>query len=82
MDNVFSQNEEKILKVLGKEKMTVKEIACHFYDNPGDTDQRNYIAGVIRRIVRKCERYHMAWTLKGEGSGRHGRTIWRAKKGT
>ncbi len=79
MENVFSDTEQKVLKILGRRKMTIAQLAEKI--KPDLVDPNNYLAGVVRRITRKCEHYHMTWTLKGKGAGRHGRTIWRETKG-
>lgn len=78
--NVFSDAELKILKIVGRRKMHVTAISDSFYEKTSTQEERNYIAGVVRRIKRKCDRYHMTWTIDGKGGGRSGRIVWRAKR--
>lgn len=82
MENVFSTNEQMVLKILGRRKMTIAEIADDFVsDSTADLlELQNYVAGVVRRINRKCKTHHIEWVIEGKGGGRHGRTVWRARK--
>jgi hypothetical protein len=84
MQDIFSTNERLVLKIIGRRKMTIAAVADFFYDScslKGDElERKNYIAGVVRRIVRKCELNNSPWTLVGKGGGRTGRTVWRQKR--
>lgn len=78
----FSEHEQMILHILGRSKMTIEEIALEFYHSRDlPLEPRNYVAQVVRRIDRKCDKLKLGWTLKGKGGGRGGRTIWRGKRG-
>ncbi len=85
MRDHFSEAEQQVLKILGRKKMTIQDIAEDFYHD-GDShheivDPGNYIANVVRRIKRKCEFFKLDWTIDGVGRGRGGRTVWRSKRG-
>jgi len=81
MQLTFSEHENLVLKILGKRRMTIEEISEEFYHSRQlPSESRNYVAGVIRRIERKCDRLKLEWTLHGKGVGRGGRTIWRGKR--
>jgi len=78
----FSVNEERIIKIIGRKKMTISDITDSFYDySLIPINGRVYVASVIRRIKKKCEYYpSLMWTFDGRGNGRAGRTVWRIKK--
>lgn len=77
----FSEHEKMILKVLGRRKMSIQELSdCFYHSQEVELPERNYVAGVIRRINAKCEREKLPWTLLGKGAGRGGRKIWRGKR--
>ena len=76
---MFSPNEQKILEVLGEEKMSISEITKKIYVRPmlnGST----IVGNSINRIVKKCKFHKLNWTLKSQGGGRGGKTVWRVKK--
>ena len=77
----FSEHEKMILKILGRRKMTVKELSEEFYSSRQvELASRNYVNMIIRRIAAKCEIHQVNWTIKGKGGGRHGKTVWRGLK--
>ena len=79
--DIFSDYESKVLKVVAKrKKMTVTEIAERIFGDKANIDHNNRIAGVIRRINRKCENYKLPWFLNGAGRGRGGKTVWKDKR--
>ena len=78
--NPFSPTETKVLKILGRRKMTISEIAAAFYDDKTPMDPNNVIGLAIRRINRKCERQGLPWYLNGKGAGRAGKTVWKDHK--
>lgn len=80
---IFSEHEKLVIDIIGRRKMTIADITSEFYKQTQDDEPfepNNHIAGVIRRIVKKCEHHKMTWTLEGEGTGRGGRTVWRAPR--
>lgn len=76
----FSPTETKVLKILGRKKMTITEIAEAFYEDMIPMDPNNVIGLAIRRINRKCERAGLPWRLNGVGGGRAGKTVWKEQK--
>lgn len=80
LESYFSRHENDIIKIIGRKKKTINEITAEFFKE--DTlEGNNYVAGVVRRVVRKCEHYKLPWSITGEGAGKHGRTVWRIKVG-
>ena len=81
-DHVFSPTEFEILKIIGRKKMTISQIVEVYFEGSTSEilDANNLVAGVVRRINKKCRFYKMDWFLKGEGTGRHGKKVWKAKK--
>lgn len=79
--NYFSEHEKIIIKIVGRKKLSIENVTKTFFKTHHDypLDANNYVAGVIRRIVRKCEHYKLPWSITGEGAGKHGRTVWRIK---
>lgn len=78
----FSEHERMVLTIIGRKKMTVQEISDSFYHSQEvPLADRNYVAGIIRRIEAKCEKQKLKWTLLGKGAGRAGRVVWRGKRG-
>lgn len=78
---MFSPNEEKILKILGRKKMTITAITKKFYGENHPVDANNNIAGTLRRIRKKCTYdFKCTFNLSGEGRGRGGRTVWKTTK--
>lgn len=80
---VFSGREREILKIIGRRKMSMTEIKEKVFENSTDGEPLNaniLISVAIRQIIKKCEKSRLPWTLDGEGTGRHGRTVWRAKR--
>ena len=52
---MFSVREEKILKILGRRKMTYQEIAEKLFDDDKPLDAEIAVGNSIRRIMKKCE---------------------------
>ncbi len=75
----FSPHEKDILKIIGRKKLTIGQVTSEFFKEE-TFEGNNYVAAIIRRIVRKCEHHQLTWTLKGQGAGRSGRTVWREKR--
>ncbi len=77
---LFSPTEEKVLRILGKKKMTVTDIAVELYkSDKKPINPNNVVSGAIRHINRKCEYHHLAWFINGAGLGRGGKTVWKDK---
>lgn len=80
-EDFFSPSEHRVLHIIGRRKMKIEEVAERYFgEDYTDTDDQNYIAGVVRRIARKCDRHKAKWTLLGEGAGRSGRKVWKGKR--
>lgn len=77
---MFSDNEEKVLKILGNKKMSITEITHEFFDGDVPFEGSNRVAGVVRRIESKVNGSDLSWTLEGEGTGRKGKVIWKKEK--
>jgi len=83
--DIFSKNERLVITIIGKKKMTIGEITDIFCDSKQDdgdrVERQNYIAGVVRRIIRKCNvSSEVDWILEKEGSGSGGTTVWKEAK--
>ncbi len=78
---LFSDTENQVIKMVGKEKLTIQQITERLYG--GRTrpfNAQNYVAFVVRQITKKCDYHKLDWTLEGEGIGRGGRTVHRTKR--
>lgn len=77
---VFSPTETKVLKILGKKKATITELAdTYFEKGKKPYDPNGVISSAVLRINRKCKYHNLDWFLNGEGLGRGGRTVWKEK---
>lgn len=76
----FSKRERDILEILGRRKMTIREITEALFNERLPLDANNSVAMSIRRINSKCEFYDLPWRLESKGGGRAGKTIWRESK--
>lgn len=74
----FSPTESKMLKILGKKKMSIAEISEKMYEGIAKKPMNASIivSGLISRINKKTEYFDLNWFLDGEGQGRAGRTVW------
>lgn len=62
---MLTEREEKILEVIGKKKLTFDEISQEVFKNNKDIpfDPTVTINNSVNRIIKKCERYKLSWTL-------------------
>ncbi len=74
---MFSNNEEKLLKLLGRRKIKILTLADIYYGNENIIDANNRVASMIRRINRRCDMHGLPWKINGYGGGRGGRTVWK-----
>lgn len=74
----FSATENKMLKILGKKKMSIAEISDKMYEGVPKKPMNAgiIVSGLISRINKKVKFYELNWHLDGLGQGRAGRTIW------
>lgn len=79
MKDIFSPTESKILKILGRRKLTIAEITERFHEGKIPPEANNNIAAAVRRIRMKTVVHDLNWTIHGSGTGRAGRTVWRDK---
>lgn len=80
MMSYFSKTEQEILDVIGKRKLTIKEITDKHFGTDQPLEAGNRIAGVVRRIKRKCEYYEdIGWTIRDESEGKE-KLVWVEKK--
>lgn len=84
MNELFSPNENRILKIIGNRQMSILEITEKLYKDVTYRDMpfgaNNYVGSVVRRINAKCEHHDLKWFLNSAGSGRCGKTVWRDKR--
>lgn len=69
LKEVFSEREQKILKVIGKKRhmtiaMITKEVFAELQTLHTPMDAEITIGNSIRRIIKKCEHFKIHWTLK------------------
>ena len=74
---MFSETEERVLKIIGRKKISISDITKTLYKGERRLTGNNSTAGVIRRINMKCEHHGTTWSLAGKGTGRAGRIVWK-----
>ena len=80
--NHFSDRENKIIKIIGSKKMTLREIAVKLFEK----DIRSFDATIttgksVIRIIKKCSYYDLTWTLmKTKKQGSRVLTITRVRR--
>lgn len=80
---IFSDTEDQIIQIIKKrKKVSIAEITAEYYKKRSERpfNANNWIAFVVRQIAAKCKHNGLSWTVKGEGLGRHGRTVWIVKR--
>jgi hypothetical protein len=62
---MFSEREEAILKILGRKKMTYQLLAAYLFFDRTEVplDAEISVGNCIRRIIAKCDRSKLKWTL-------------------
>lgn len=76
---IFSPTEAKILKILGRRKLTITELTEKFHEGKPPAEANNTIAAAVRRIRMKTLVHDLNWTIHSFGMGRAGKTVWRDK---
>ena len=62
--NTFSSREEKIIKIIGRNKVTISFVVTKlFKDEKIPFDASILIANSINRIIKKCKFHKLNWTL-------------------
>ncbi len=78
---LFSDTEDRVIKIIGDKKITISEIVEKLYGQEKRSfNPNNYVAFVVRQIAAKCGYHKLNWTLEGEGLGRQGKTVWKVKR--
>jgi len=80
--SLFSPTELKVLRMLGKKKMTITEVAKKYFSRSPQHvfDPNAVVYTAIRRINKKCEFHQLPFFINGVGIGRGGRTVWKDKR--
>jgi len=62
--DVFSEREQKIINIIGRKKLTLREITKELFkkgDRPFDSEIT--VSNSVRRIIMKCSYHNLDWTL-------------------
>lgn len=62
-DVLFSNRENKIIKIIGRKKITLAEISDDLFEGDSPLDGVILVSSSVRRIIRKCEYYSLDWTI-------------------
>lgn len=77
----FSNTEEKILKIIGRKKLTVNEIVEKFYGPDVPFNAKIIVGNATRKIAEKCKYHRLDWILdKTKETGKHQRLYKRVFK--
>lgn len=77
--NQFSPLETKVLKALGRRKLSIAELTEKIYKRV-PLNGATTVGTAIIRINKKCQLHKLDWHLEGQGLGRGGKTVWVEKK--
>jgi len=78
MINLFSPTELRVLKLLGKKKLTVTKLTEEYFKKEKKPLNPNaVISSAVIRINRKCKYHKLNWFVNGCGGGRGGKEIWK-----
>lgn len=62
---MFSEREERIIKIVGRKKLTLDEISEKLFKNePTPFDANILVGNSIRRIIKKCSYNNLKWTFE------------------
>lgn len=59
----FSDREEKIIKIIGRKKMTLTEISSELFRDEKVFDGNIKVASTVNRIIKKCSYHELNWKL-------------------
>ena len=59
----FSNREEKIIKIVGRKKMTLEEISEKLFGRVRPFNSGILVSNSVRTIIKKCRYYNHKWTL-------------------
>jgi len=68
--NIWSNREQKILKIIGKKELTLEQISSKLFKDDKPFEDDITIANSIRRIIKKCKHHDLNWTLTKSRDGR------------
>jgi len=79
---MFSDLQNKVIKVLGDKKMSITDISKKVYKDDPKTPlaPNNSIVSTIHYINLKCEKHGLKWYIYGEGKGQYGKIVYIAKR--
>ena len=61
----FSERESAIIKILGRKKMTIREISDELFKEEKNTlDAETKVTNCLSRIIKKCEAFDLPWSLE------------------
>lgn len=61
---MFSEREEKIIKIIGESRVSISHVTKELFKNEEmPFDARIIVGNAIIRIAKKCEHYKLDWTL-------------------
>ncbi len=79
---MFSETEEKVLKLLGSKKLSIAKLTEEFFKGQKKPINPNaVVSSAINRINKKADFHNLEWFISGKGLGRSGRTVWKMKRG-
>lgn len=74
---MFSNNENRVIKAIGRKKRKVMDLARELYDVEVMPNANHIINNAIKRINLKLAENPTGWRIASEGAGRYGKTVWR-----
>ena len=77
---MFSDREQKVIKILGKKSMTFKTIAIHLFKDKMPLDPTILVCNSVNRIILKCKHHKLDWTLAKNRSGGMAMTVTKEKR--
>lgn len=61
---MFSDREMKIIKIIGRRKLTIKRVVVKLFEKDGEPFHSDIVvSNSIRTIISKCKFYKLPWTL-------------------
>ena len=60
---MFSIREERVLRIIGRKKLTYSEISAELFKDTKTLDQNIKVANTINKINKKCDFHSTSWQL-------------------